>query len=414
MSGFISGDGSFYLHVNNLKSKLSEKIYFKVVLNFKLCLHIRDEEVIKGLFNYLNLNQDQFSSNIPIPRFGEKVKEVWDADMLNKFNRIPHTPMHSVPNPFDEENSEQINYAYEALRERNKQMYNQQADLWVRTEGAARMKVATGGQAVSTHPLSTPPVPSEPSSSSVTLEALKASEESKTLRPANIVTQSINETRESVGKMLSQSNASDTPAGGQGGGSDNNEAILSPISSRGSSTPQGKTPIESATPTNSGSTSPVTSYHTQTGSSTPATWLPQTTVTSGTTTPNEPPLPFFQSDTIPSPTEALKSGNHRADKPPLNTINTSVACEAAPGLPQVPKLADNQQSVIVAEQTSKPSSSGGSRSVAGPQPEDKERKSINDAYFMKILTIVMANIYQSNSDLYDEVMAGPQPNDNDS
>ena len=75
VSGFISGDGSFYLHINNLKSKLSEKIYFKVVLNFKLCLHIRDEEVIKGLFNYLNLNQDQFSSEISIPRFGEKVKE---------------------------------------------------------------------------------------------------------------------------------------------------------------------------------------------------------------------------------------------------------------------------------------------------------------------------------------------------
>ena len=206
--------------------------------------------------------------------------------------------------------------------------------------------------------------------------------------------------------MLSQSNASDTP----GGGSDNNEANLSPISSRGS--PQGKTPIESATPTNSGSTSPVTSYHTQTGSSTPATWLPQTTVTSGTTTPNEAPLPFFQSDTIPSPTEALKSGNHRADKPPLNTINTSVACEAAPGLPQAPKLADNQQSEIVAEQTSKPTSSGcgGSPSVASPL----ERKSVNDAYFMKILAIVMGNIYQSNSDLYDEVMAGPQPNDNDS
>ena len=73
--------------------------------------------------------------------------------------------------------------------------------------------------------------------------------------------------------------------------------------------------------------------------------------------------------------------------------------------------------MIVAEQTSKPSSGSAtycSPSVAGPQPEDKERKSINDAYFMKILTIVMGNIYQSNSDLYDEVMAGPQPNDNDS
>ena len=75
VSGFISGDGSFYLHVNNLKSKLSEKIYFKVVLNFKVCLHIRDEEVIKGLFNYLNLNQDQFSSKNYISQFGEKVKE---------------------------------------------------------------------------------------------------------------------------------------------------------------------------------------------------------------------------------------------------------------------------------------------------------------------------------------------------
>ena len=44
-----------------MNSKLNEKIYFKVVLNFKICLHIRDEEVIKGLFNYLNLNQDKFS-----------------------------------------------------------------------------------------------------------------------------------------------------------------------------------------------------------------------------------------------------------------------------------------------------------------------------------------------------------------
>ena len=47
-------------------SKLNEKIYFKVVLNFKICLHIRDEEIIKGLFNYLNLNHDQFSDNLKI------------------------------------------------------------------------------------------------------------------------------------------------------------------------------------------------------------------------------------------------------------------------------------------------------------------------------------------------------------
>jgi len=64
VSGFISGDGSFYLIVKKLNSKLSEKIYFKVVLNFKICLHVRDEKVIKGLFNYFNLNQDQFSDNL--------------------------------------------------------------------------------------------------------------------------------------------------------------------------------------------------------------------------------------------------------------------------------------------------------------------------------------------------------------
>ena len=58
---FRSGDGSFYLNVKNLNSKLNDKKYSKVVLNFKICLHIRDEEVIKGLVNYLILNQDQFS-----------------------------------------------------------------------------------------------------------------------------------------------------------------------------------------------------------------------------------------------------------------------------------------------------------------------------------------------------------------
>lgn len=61
VSGFVSGDGSFYLIVKNLNSKLNEKVYFKVVLNFKICLHIRDEEVIKGLLNYLNLSQIQSS-----------------------------------------------------------------------------------------------------------------------------------------------------------------------------------------------------------------------------------------------------------------------------------------------------------------------------------------------------------------
>jgi len=66
VSGFISGDGSFYLIVRKLKSKLNEKIFFKVVLNFKICLHIRDEELIKGLFHYLN--QDQFSDNLKITK----------------------------------------------------------------------------------------------------------------------------------------------------------------------------------------------------------------------------------------------------------------------------------------------------------------------------------------------------------
>jgi LAGLIDADG endonuclease len=61
VTGFISGDGSFYLIVKKLNSKLNEKIYFKVVLNFKICLHIRDEKVIKGLFDYFNLNKENIN-----------------------------------------------------------------------------------------------------------------------------------------------------------------------------------------------------------------------------------------------------------------------------------------------------------------------------------------------------------------
>lgn len=68
-------DGSFYLIVRKLNSKSSAfsalhycraegaKFDFKVALNFKICLHIRDEEVIKSLLNYLNLNQN-YSLNL--------------------------------------------------------------------------------------------------------------------------------------------------------------------------------------------------------------------------------------------------------------------------------------------------------------------------------------------------------------
>jgi hypothetical protein len=52
VSGFVSGDGSFYLTVKNFKDKLTEKIYSKVGLNFKICLHIRDKALIIGLLKF--------------------------------------------------------------------------------------------------------------------------------------------------------------------------------------------------------------------------------------------------------------------------------------------------------------------------------------------------------------------------
>ena len=59
VAGFTSGDGSFYLKVLQQKSKFTENVSNIVRLNFKICLNIREEEVLKGLFNFFKLHQDK-------------------------------------------------------------------------------------------------------------------------------------------------------------------------------------------------------------------------------------------------------------------------------------------------------------------------------------------------------------------
>ena len=76
ISGFVSGDGSFYLHVNKRNSKVSttlsclesseikatneevSAVYRKVVLSFAICLHSRDEKVLLSLVEYFKTLSD--------------------------------------------------------------------------------------------------------------------------------------------------------------------------------------------------------------------------------------------------------------------------------------------------------------------------------------------------------------------
>jgi hypothetical protein len=64
VSGFTSGDGSFNLHVSKQNSKVSNNVHRKVVLIFSICLHIRDEEVIKSLVDYFKSLNVQVSDEL--------------------------------------------------------------------------------------------------------------------------------------------------------------------------------------------------------------------------------------------------------------------------------------------------------------------------------------------------------------
>jgi hypothetical protein len=84
ISGFVSGDGSFHLHISKRNSKVSTNVHRKVVLFFSICLHIRDEKVLLSLVDYfksfeikaplfttqsptsLDLNKDTKNSPLPI------------------------------------------------------------------------------------------------------------------------------------------------------------------------------------------------------------------------------------------------------------------------------------------------------------------------------------------------------------
>lgn len=87
ISGFTSGDGSFYLSVFKQNSKFTENVSKIVRLNFKICLNIREEAIIKGLFNYL------FSSYL-LKKKGEHYKnnafalQVAEPILENKSTRI--------------------------------------------------------------------------------------------------------------------------------------------------------------------------------------------------------------------------------------------------------------------------------------------------------------------------------------
>lgn len=113
VSGFVSGDGSFYLIAKKIKSKLidegavpgahtplaQEKTYMKVTLNFKICLHLREEEVIKGLLNYLILapasqfkSSDNFSYEYNEPSLDSITQEgnnnqISETDLTSAFSK---------------------------------------------------------------------------------------------------------------------------------------------------------------------------------------------------------------------------------------------------------------------------------------------------------------------------------------
>lgn len=67
VSGFISGDGSFNLHVSENNSKV------KVFLTYSICLHIKDQKLIEGLVTYFEkLNIDSIEDLAVQPKTGQK------------------------------------------------------------------------------------------------------------------------------------------------------------------------------------------------------------------------------------------------------------------------------------------------------------------------------------------------------
>jgi hypothetical protein len=68
ISGFTSGDGSFYLEVSEKKSKVNSKVHRKVVLVYSICLHSRDEEIIRGLVNYFKSLENPSVANLELKK----------------------------------------------------------------------------------------------------------------------------------------------------------------------------------------------------------------------------------------------------------------------------------------------------------------------------------------------------------
>ena len=84
VAGFTSGDGSFNLHVSEHNSTVSKNVHRKVVLKYAICLHRRDEEVIKGLITYFkSLDNNKISD--------EEFKDTSDKSLLTLSNHIYKT-----------------------------------------------------------------------------------------------------------------------------------------------------------------------------------------------------------------------------------------------------------------------------------------------------------------------------------
>ena len=69
VAGFISGDGSFNISIRSRLRKNQVKkpglVSEAVTLNLEICLHVRDEEVIKGLFYYFkSLGENLFGEAV--------------------------------------------------------------------------------------------------------------------------------------------------------------------------------------------------------------------------------------------------------------------------------------------------------------------------------------------------------------
>ena len=60
MSGFATGDSTFSVSIEKSTSKVGKRVR----LIFGTCLHIREEDLLKGIANYLSLyNSDVTASN---------------------------------------------------------------------------------------------------------------------------------------------------------------------------------------------------------------------------------------------------------------------------------------------------------------------------------------------------------------